>query len=81
MSRIGTTLSTFAMKSFLRQLRFLAVYGTLGILLTLIVGRGLYLVHGPALMPWHLAPLAAEFALQTRQKSNRWRTIARSSPA
>ena len=49
------------MKSFLRQLRFLAVYGTLGILLTLIVGRGLYLVHGPALMPWHLAPLAAEF--------------------
>ena len=49
------------MKSFLRQLRFLAVYGTLGILLTLIVGLGLYVVHGPALMPWHLAPLAAEF--------------------
>jgi alpha-beta hydrolase superfamily lysophospholipase len=49
------------MKAFLRQLRFLAVYGTLGVVLTLVVGLGVHLAKSPTLMPWHLAPLAAEF--------------------
>jgi alpha-beta hydrolase superfamily lysophospholipase len=49
------------MRAFLRQLAYLAVYGTLGVLLTLVVGFGFHLASGPALMPWHVAPLAAEF--------------------
>jgi alpha-beta hydrolase superfamily lysophospholipase len=49
------------MRSFLRQLAYFAVYGTLGVLLTLVVGFGIHIANGPVLMPWHLAPLAAEF--------------------
>jgi alpha-beta hydrolase superfamily lysophospholipase len=49
------------MKAFLRQLGFLAIYGTLGIVLTLVVGLCIHLARSPALLPWHLAPLAAEF--------------------
>jgi len=49
------------MRAFLRQLGFLAVYGTLGIVLTLVVGLGIHLTQSPALMPWHLAALTAEF--------------------
>ena len=49
------------MKPILRQLTFLGVYGTLGVLLTLVVGLGIHLAKSPTLMPWHLAPLAAEF--------------------
>jgi len=45
----------------LRQLAYLAGYGTLGILLTLAVGFGIQLANRPPLMPWHLAPLSAEF--------------------
>jgi alpha-beta hydrolase superfamily lysophospholipase len=48
-------------RAFLRQLAYLAVYGTLGVLLTLAVGTGIHIANGPALMPWHVAPLAAEF--------------------
>ena len=49
------------MKALLRQLTLLLVYGTLGVLLTLVVALGIYLANAPALQPWHLAPLAAEF--------------------
>jgi len=49
------------MKAILRQLTFLGVYGTLGVLLTLVVGLGIHLAKSPTLMPWHLAPLTAEF--------------------
>ena len=49
------------MRAFLRQLAYLAVYGTLGIVLTLAVGAGIHVAHGPALMPWHTATLDAEF--------------------
>jgi len=49
------------MKSLLRQLTFLLVYGALGVLLTLLIGLGIHLAKSPTLMPWHLAPLAAEF--------------------
>ena len=49
------------MRGFLRQLAYFAVYGTLGVLLALLVGAGIYLARGPALSPWHLAPLSAEF--------------------
>jgi alpha-beta hydrolase superfamily lysophospholipase len=45
----------------LRQLAYLAVYGTLGVLLTLIVGLGIHVANGPTLMPWHVASLSAEF--------------------
>ncbi len=49
------------MRTFLRQLAYLAVYGTLGVLLTLTVSFGIHIANGPALMPWHVAPLEAEF--------------------
>jgi alpha-beta hydrolase superfamily lysophospholipase len=49
------------MKAFLRQLFFLIVYGTIGVLLTLGVGIGIHIAQGPVLMPWHVAPLEAEF--------------------
>ena len=49
------------MRGILRQLVYLAVYGTLGVLLTLAVGFGIHIANGPVLMPWHVAPLAAEF--------------------
>jgi len=49
------------MKALARQLAYFAVYGTLGVLLTLIVAFGIHIANGPALMPWHVAPLAAEF--------------------
>jgi pimeloyl-ACP methyl ester carboxylesterase len=49
------------MRPFLRQLTYLVLYGTLGVLLTLIVGIGIHFANGPALMPWHLAHLTAEF--------------------
>jgi len=49
------------MRTFLRQLLYLALYGTLGVLLTLVVGFGVHIANGPLLMPWHVAPLAAEF--------------------
>jgi acetyl esterase/lipase len=45
----------------LRQLAYLAVYGTLGVLLTVIVGLGIHVANGPTLMPWHVASLSAEF--------------------
>ena len=66
------------MKAFLRQLRFLGVYGTLGVLLTLVVGLGVHLAKSPALMPWHLAPLAAEFRAadaSTIRSLNDYRTL------
>ena len=50
-----------AMRNLLRQLVYFAVYGTTGVLLTLAVGIGIHFANGPALMPWHVAPLAAEF--------------------
>ncbi len=50
-----------AIRALLRQLAYLAVYGTLGVLLTLTVGIGIHIANGPALMPWHVAPLEAEF--------------------
>jgi alpha-beta hydrolase superfamily lysophospholipase len=49
------------MRALLRQLCYFAAYGTLGVLLTLAAGFGIHVASGPALMPWHLAPLAAEF--------------------
>jgi alpha-beta hydrolase superfamily lysophospholipase len=49
------------MKAFLRQLIYFAVYGTLGIMLAAMVGIGIHIANGPPLMPWHLAPLEAEF--------------------
>lgn len=49
------------MKSLLRHAALFAVYGTLGVLLTLVVGLGIHLANAPALQPWHLAPLTAEF--------------------
>jgi hypothetical protein len=49
------------MRAFLRQLVYLAVYGTLGVLLTLAVSIGVHFANRPVLMPWHMAPLAAEF--------------------
>jgi alpha-beta hydrolase superfamily lysophospholipase len=49
------------MRVFLRQLGYLAGYGLLGIVLTLIVGFGIHVANGPPLMPWHVAPLDAEF--------------------
>ena len=49
------------MRAFLRQLAYFAAYGTLGVLLTLVVAFGIHLANGPALMPWHVAPLEAEF--------------------
>jgi alpha-beta hydrolase superfamily lysophospholipase len=49
------------MTALLRQLAYLAGYGTFGILLTLVVGFGIHLAKLPPLMPWHLAPLTAEF--------------------
>lgn len=54
------TLAT-SMKALLRQLVYLTTYGSLGVLLTLIVGFSVYIANRPALMPWHVAPLAAEF--------------------
>jgi alpha-beta hydrolase superfamily lysophospholipase len=50
-----------AMRAFLRQLAYLAGYGTLGLLLTLTAGIGIHIANRPALMPWHVAPLEAEF--------------------
>jgi alpha-beta hydrolase superfamily lysophospholipase len=50
-----------SVRAFLRQLTYLTVYGTLGVLLTLVVGFGIHIANGPALMPWHVAPLEAEF--------------------
>jgi alpha-beta hydrolase superfamily lysophospholipase len=50
-----------AMRTTLRHLVYFAVYGTLGVLLTLVVGFGIHIANGPVLMPWHVAPLAAEF--------------------
>ena len=41
----------------LRRLGYLAGYGTLGIVLTLVTGFGIHLANLPPLMPWHLAPL------------------------
>lgn len=49
------------MKAFLRQFVYFALYGTLGVLLTLIIGFGIHIANGPALMPWHVAALEAEF--------------------
>ncbi len=49
------------MRAVLRQLELLAVYGTLGVLLTLAAGFGILIANRPALMPWHVAPLEAEF--------------------
>lgn len=49
------------MRALLRQLAYLAGYGTLGILLTLTIGFAIHIANGPALMPWHVAPLEAEF--------------------
>jgi hypothetical protein len=45
----------------LRQLVYLAGYGTLGIVLTLAVAFGIDLANRRRLMSWHLAPLSAEF--------------------
>jgi hypothetical protein len=50
-----------AMRTFLRQLAYLAIYGSLGVLRMLVVGFGIHIANGPVLMPWHVAPLAAEF--------------------
>ena len=49
------------MTALLRQLTYLAGYGTLGIVLTLATVFGVHLARLPSLMPWHLAPLTAEF--------------------
>jgi alpha-beta hydrolase superfamily lysophospholipase len=49
------------MKALLRQLVLLIVYGTVGVVLTLGVGVGIHIAQGPVLMPWHVAPLEAEF--------------------
>jgi esterase/lipase len=49
------------MKAVLRQLAYLTVYGTFGVLMTLGVGVGIHIANRPALMPWHMAPLEAEF--------------------
>jgi alpha-beta hydrolase superfamily lysophospholipase len=49
------------MRALLRQLAYLAGYGTLGILLTLTIGFAIHIANGPALMPWHVAHLEAEF--------------------
>jgi esterase/lipase len=56
------------MRAFLRQLAYLAGYGTLSILLTLLVGFGIHIAQGPALMPWHVARLEAEFRAADVQK-------------
>jgi alpha-beta hydrolase superfamily lysophospholipase len=48
-------------RAFLRHLAYFAIYGTLGVLLTLVAAAGLHIASGPALMPWHVAQLAAEF--------------------
>jgi esterase/lipase len=48
-------------RALLRHLAYLTVYGTLGVVLALIVGAGVHIANGPALMPWHEAPLEAEF--------------------
>lgn len=49
------------MRAVLRQFAYFAGYGTLGVLLTLVVGFAVHVASGPALMPWHTAPLQAEF--------------------
>ncbi len=49
------------MKALLRQLFLLIAYGTVAVLLTLAVGVGIHIAQGPVLMPWHVAPLEAEF--------------------
>ncbi|MDH5244872.1 MAG: lysophospholipase [Betaproteobacteria bacterium] len=49
------------MTALLRQLAYVAGYGTLGIALTLATALGVHLTRLPPLKPWHLAPLAAEF--------------------
>jgi alpha-beta hydrolase superfamily lysophospholipase len=58
------------MRALLRQLAYLAGYGTLGVLLTLVVGFALHIARGPALMPWHTAPLEAEFRAADAPKFN-----------
>ena len=49
------------MKAIVRQFLRLGLYGTLGVLLSVIVGLSIHVANGPRLMPWHVAPLAAEF--------------------
>ncbi len=56
------------MKTFFRQLAYFAVYGTLGVVLTLVAGFGIHIANGPALMPWHVAPLEAEFRAADAQR-------------
>ncbi len=58
------------MRASLRQLAYLAGYGTLGVLLTLVVGFAVHIESGPALMPWHTAPLEAEFRAADAPKFN-----------
>jgi alpha-beta hydrolase superfamily lysophospholipase len=58
------------MRALLRQLAYLAGYGTLGVLLTLVVGFAVHIARGPALMPWHTAPLEAEFRAADAPKFN-----------
>jgi alpha-beta hydrolase superfamily lysophospholipase len=52
---------------FLTHCALFAVYGTLGAVLAVIVAYTVYLARGPALKPWHEAPLDAEFHAADRE--------------